>query len=175
MDGFWIAIKRDPQVQIKIKDILVEYNRLPYKYQSKIGCDTLLQNVIFKEMINLMASTIADLDIELKLKISRIKYLEKRSLWLCNFISIYMTVIYLTEYNTRCYGTIFGNNGCVWVQKFEDISDNEDKVLCVRPLRAFLGKSEACPMRLMSGTLDKSVFDGNTILLIKSEEKDKYR
>ena len=50
--------------------------RLPYNYQSKIGYDCFIQNVILKELINIMASTITDLDIELKLKISRIEYLE---------------------------------------------------------------------------------------------------
>ena len=37
MDDFIDVVKRDPQVQMKIKDILDKYNRLPYKYQSKIG------------------------------------------------------------------------------------------------------------------------------------------
>ena len=58
--------------------MLDRYNRLPYKYQSKIGYDTLIQNVIVKELINIMGTTITDLDIELKMKISRINYLESR-------------------------------------------------------------------------------------------------
>ena len=37
MDDFVNVIKRDPQAQIKITDILYKYNRLPYNYQSKIG------------------------------------------------------------------------------------------------------------------------------------------
>ena len=40
MNDFINVIKRDPRVQIKIKDILDKYNRLPYNYQSKIGYDT---------------------------------------------------------------------------------------------------------------------------------------
>ena len=52
--------------------------RLPYKYQSKIGYDCLIQNFIFKELINIMGTTITDLDIELKLKNSRIEYLENK-------------------------------------------------------------------------------------------------
>ena len=72
MNDFINVIKRDPQVQIKIKDILDKYNRLPYKYQSKIGYDTLIQNVILKEMINLMDTTKVDIDIELKLKMNKI-------------------------------------------------------------------------------------------------------
>ena len=38
--------------------MLDKYNRLPYKYQSKIGYDTLIQNVILKELINIMGTTI---------------------------------------------------------------------------------------------------------------------
>ena len=40
-----------------------------------------------------------------------------------------MTVIYLTEYNTECYGLIFQNNGCVKVQKFKNISNDDDNKL----------------------------------------------
>ena len=47
--------------------------------------------------------------------------------------------------------------------------------MCVKPLRTILGKSEVCDMTIMSGALDKSVFDGNTILLKISEESDKHR
>ena len=60
--------------------MLGEYNRLPYNYQSKIGYDSLIQNVILKETINLMGVTIVDMDIELKMKISRKQYLESRLL-----------------------------------------------------------------------------------------------
>ena len=38
-----------------------------------------------------------------------------------------------------------------------------------------LGKDEVCVMTLMSGASDKSVFDGNTILLKISEEFGRYR
>ena len=48
-------------------------------------------------------------------------------------------------------------------------------LFCVNPLRTFLGKSEVCGMTLMSGALDKSVFDGITILLKRSAENDKHR
>ena len=40
-----------------------------------------------------------------------------------------MTVIYLTEYNTRCYGVTLQNDGCVKVQKFEDIPEYERNIL----------------------------------------------
>ena len=58
--------------------MLDRYNKLPYNYQSKIGNDTLIQNVIFKQLINIMGTTITDLDIELEMKISRIEYLESK-------------------------------------------------------------------------------------------------
>ena len=80
MEGFINAIKRDSKVQLKIRDMLDKYNRLLFNYESKIGYDTLIQNVILKEMINLMGTTIVDIDIELKMKISRIKYLESKLL-----------------------------------------------------------------------------------------------
>ena len=74
MEGFINVIKKDPKVRIKINDMLDRLNRLPYNYQSKIGYDTLIQNVTLKELINIMAMTITDMDIELKIRISRIKY-----------------------------------------------------------------------------------------------------
>ena len=35
MEAFINVIKRDPKVQVKIKDTSDRYNRLPYNYQSK--------------------------------------------------------------------------------------------------------------------------------------------
>ena len=58
--------------------MLDRYNRLPYNYQSKIGYDSLIQNVIFKELINIIGTTMREMDIELKMKKSRIKNLESR-------------------------------------------------------------------------------------------------
>ena len=74
MDDFINVIKRDPKVQRQIKDILDKYNRLTYNYQSKMIYDTLIQNVILKEIVNLMSVILVDIDIELKLKITRIKF-----------------------------------------------------------------------------------------------------
>ena len=63
-NDFVNVIRKDPKVRIKIDDMLDRYNRLPPKYQSKIGYDTLIQNIILKELINIMGSTITDSDIE---------------------------------------------------------------------------------------------------------------
>ena len=51
-----------------------------------------------------------------------------------------MTVVYITENNTNRYGVIFQNNGCVKVQKFEDISNDENTINSVKPMRIFLVK-----------------------------------
>ena len=86
-----------------------------------------------------------------------------------------MTIIYLTENNTRWYGVTFQNNGWREVQKFEDISVDKNIIKKVNPLETFLVKKDSCMMTAMSGAFDKSVFDGNTILLKISEENDKHR
>ena len=78
MVGFIDVIREHPQIRIKINDLLDRYNRLPGNYQMKIGCESLIQNVILKELINIVGTTITDIDIELK--VSRIKYLENKKL-----------------------------------------------------------------------------------------------
>ena len=61
--------RKDSKVRIKKNAMLDRHNRLPHNYQSKIGYDTLIQKVILKELINIMASSLTDLDIEMKVKI----------------------------------------------------------------------------------------------------------
>ena len=85
-----------------------------------------------------------------------------------------MTVAYLTERNTKCYRVTFKIE-CVKVQKFEDISNEENTILNIKRMETFLGKSQACDMTAMSGAFDKSFFNGNTILLKISEENDRHR
>ena len=80
MEDFIKVIKKDSKVQNKLNIMLDRYASLPYNFQSKIGYNSLIQNVILKELNNIMAMTINDLDIELKMKISRKKYLESRLL-----------------------------------------------------------------------------------------------
>ena len=62
------AIKRDPKIRNKINIMLDRYMSLPYEFRSKIGYNSLIQNVILKELINIMSLIIIDLDIELKIK-----------------------------------------------------------------------------------------------------------
>ena len=77
MAAFIKVIKKDHFVCNKINNMLDRYNRLTYDYKIEIAYDNLIQNIILKELINIMSVMIRDLDMELKLKISRIKYLEK--------------------------------------------------------------------------------------------------
>ena len=76
MDAFINVIKKDPFVCMKVNDMLDRYNRLTYDLKIEIAYDNLIQNIILKELINIMSVMITDLDMELKMKISRIKYLE---------------------------------------------------------------------------------------------------
>ena len=76
MDVFINVIKKDPSVCMKINNMLDRYNRLTHDYKIEIAYDNLIQNIILKELINIMSVMIRDLDMELKIKISRIKYLE---------------------------------------------------------------------------------------------------
>ena len=66
--------------------MLDRYMILSYKFRSRIAYDTLIQNVLLKDIINTLGTTITDLDIELKLKISRIKFLESKILQFYNFV-----------------------------------------------------------------------------------------
>ena len=45
-----------------------------------------------------------------------------------------MTIIYVTENNTYCYGVTSQINGWIKEQKFEDISDDKITIYCVKPL-----------------------------------------
>ena len=78
MDAFINVLKKDPFVCVKINNMLDRYNRLTYDRKIEIVYDNLIQNIILKELINIMSVMIRDLDMELKLKISRIEYLENK-------------------------------------------------------------------------------------------------
>ena len=81
-----------------------------------------------------------------------------------------MTVSYIVENNCTLYAVSLQNNGYVKLQKCEDISNNENIIYHVKPMRIFLGKSQLCDMTVFSGALKKPAFDGNTLLLKISEE-----
>ena len=79
MNDFVNVIRKDPKVQIKKCNMLDRYNRSPPKYQSIIGYGTLNQNVFLRDLLNIMGTTITDLDIGLKMKVSRRECFESKT------------------------------------------------------------------------------------------------
>ena len=77
--------------------------------------------------------------------------------------------MFLTEYNTRCYGVTFQNNGCNKVQKIKDILNDDNNILYIKISETFLGKVKVCDM------FEKSIFDGKTIVLKINDENDKHK
>ena len=71
-NAFVEVIKKDPNVRDKTNIMFDRYMSLLYDFQSRIGYNSLIQNVILKELINIMATVITDLDVELKMKIKKI-------------------------------------------------------------------------------------------------------
>ena len=86
-----------------------------------------------------------------------------------------MTVIYITENNCECYAVTFQNKGWIKVQKFKDVSLDENIIYTVNPMKLFLGKSQTCSMTACSGAFNKESFDGNTILLKVCIENGKHK
>ena len=82
MEAFVNVVRKDPFVCMKIYNMLERYNRLTYNHKIEVVYDNLIHNIILKEFLNIMSIMISDLDMELKMKISRIKYLGS------NFLSI---------------------------------------------------------------------------------------
>ena len=78
MNAFTNVIKKDPLVCMKISIMLDRHNRLTYDHKTEIVYDNLIQNIILKELLYIMSIMISDLDMELKMKTSRIEYLENR-------------------------------------------------------------------------------------------------
>ena len=68
MENFIKAIKKDKRIRDNISIMLDRYMALPYEFRSRIGYNSLIQNVILKELINMFCLIIIDLDIEIKLK-----------------------------------------------------------------------------------------------------------
>ena len=86
-----------------------------------------------------------------------------------------MTVKFITESNCKRYGVTYESNGCIKVQEFEDISNDENFIYNVKPMKIFSGESQVCSMTMFSAAFDKKVFDGNTILLKLGEEIGKNK
>ena len=86
-----------------------------------------------------------------------------------------MTIIYVTENNTKCYGVTSQNKGLVRVQKLRGVSEDKYIIYKADAMEIFLGKIESCEMTEFSVAFDKSVFDGNTVLLKTGKENNKHR
>ena len=78
MEALVKVIRKDSKLRVKINGMLDRYMILPLEYQSKIGSDCLILNLILEDLITIICTTKYDLDIELKMKISRIEYLESK-------------------------------------------------------------------------------------------------
>ena len=85
-----------------------------------------------------------------------------------------MTIIYVTDYITKCYAVTSQNRGWIKVQKIEDVGDDKIIIYETNPIEIFIGKSQLCDMTEVSGAKDKEVFDGNTILLEIGKENKKH-
>ena len=68
MNDFINAIKKDPKICNNINIMLDRYLSLPYEFQSRIAYNSLIQNIILKQLINILSLIIIDLDIELKMR-----------------------------------------------------------------------------------------------------------
>ena len=86
-----------------------------------------------------------------------------------------MTIIYITEKNTKCYAVTSQNNGWIKVHKIRDVGDDKNIIYEVNPMQIFIGKSQLCNMKEFSGAKDREVTDGNTILLEIGKENNKHK
>ena len=62
MDNFIKAVKKDPKICNNINIMLDRYMSPPCEFRSRIGYNSLIQNVILKELINMLSLIIAELD-----------------------------------------------------------------------------------------------------------------
>ena len=85
-----------------------------------------------------------------------------------------MTVIYVTEYNCKCYVVILRNSNCLKVQKIEDVLNDQYNNLYMQPLQKFIRKIQHCDKTIMSQANDNAVFDGNTVLLETNYECENH-
>ena len=86
-----------------------------------------------------------------------------------------MTILYLTQNNTKWYAVTFRNNCWNKVQKFKDVSDDKNYIYEVNPMETIIGESQLCNMTEFSRAEDKEVFNGITILLEIGKENNEHR
>ena len=86
-----------------------------------------------------------------------------------------MTIIYVCENNCESLAVTSQNKGWIKVQRLEDVSTDKNVIYEVNPIETFVGKSQLCDMTEFSRGEDKSVFDGNTVLLQIGIENNRYK
>ena len=86
-----------------------------------------------------------------------------------------MTIIYVAENNCKRLAITTRNKGWIRVQKLEDVSEDKNIIYEVNPMETFIGRSQLCNMTKLSGSEDKELFNGNTILLRIGIEINKHR
>ena len=57
-----------------------------------------------------------------------------------------MTIIYITENNTKCYAVTSRNKGWTRVQKIGDVGGDKNIIHEVNPIETIIGKSQLCDM-----------------------------
>ena len=77
MTDFIEIIQKDTKIQNDISNIVNKYNQ-SYATKSILGKNALFQSSIYKEAINIMGDTIADMDIEIEQKDNKISFLENK-------------------------------------------------------------------------------------------------
>ena len=89
LSEFEEIIKEDSKVQNETTQTFEEYNKESYSVPPRMGENALLQNKGFEQIINIMGSTIEDMEIEVEQKDIKIKFLEnKRGLPDCKVLEM---------------------------------------------------------------------------------------
>ena len=65
-----------------------------------------------------------------------------------------MPIIFLTTHDTKTYGVKIENKEVVKVQKCKNLYNDENIILCVKPLEKFLGKFDVTNMLKNLGNLE---------------------
>lgn len=71
-------IKNDKDVQHEVQNAVLMYNNQNLSTKEELGRNMLIKNTIYNKAIYQMGDTIADMDIEIEEKDSKINYLEKK-------------------------------------------------------------------------------------------------
>ena len=78
MTEFKEIIKKDANIQNKVSQTIVKYNKESFSTRYQIGQNALIQSKVFKQAINIMGETISDKDMEIEQKENNIQFLEDK-------------------------------------------------------------------------------------------------